>query len=324
MQLRAAFGAMLLLSIAGAAAPRVEIPIRQVSHADGRLAYTFMVSVGGSTPIETTLDSGSTGLRVLPGVLGPDNVQPGDRDSDYSYASGSRFIGTIGHGVVTLGGISTDKPIAIDLISAMRCRDAIPDCPASRTDIASFGFAGDGVPGKGYKAIMGVSLKSADADNPLAAIGDGVWIIELPRPGDNTPGKLILNPAPDDLAGFTRFHLEPDRPTIPGCLLNMDNKTHVCGQVLLDTGQPGMLVTGRERPQSFPWAGGSHAVLAMQDESGAKMATGFTVIQTPDSPYSVHAQEGPIPFYRIAGSAPFFAFTVLFDSKEHVIGLKPR
>ena len=311
-------------AIAAAAPPRVEIPIRQVEHADGRLAYTVMLSVGGSAPIEATLDSGSTGLRVLPGALGPKDVEPGGRSSTYSYASGSQFTGMIGHGVVTLGGASTSDPVAIDVISGIGCREEAPHCPASTTDIASFGFAGDGVPGKGYRAILGVSLQPADADNPLAAIGDGVWIIDLPRPGDGAPGRLVLNPTPEEVAGYTLFHLAPDRPAIPGCLFNLDNKAQVCGHVLLDTGQPSLLVSGRQKPESFPWADGTHAALELQDERGTKIAAGLTIHQTPGSPFSLHAQNGPMPIDRIAGSAPFFAFSVLFDSKAHVIGLKAR
>jgi len=135
---------------------------------------------------------------------------------------------------------------------------------------------------------------------------------------------LILNPSPDERAGFTIFHIEGDRATIPGCLINLDSKAHVCGQVLLDTGQPGMLVTGRERPDSFPWADGTHAALLMQDTDGAKIAAEMIIHQTPGSPLSLHAQEGSMPFYRIAGSAPFFAFNILFDSKAREIGLKAR
>jgi len=315
---------LLAIPASAVAAQRVEIPIEQVLSPTGRIAYTVTIGVGASPVVQAALDTGSTGLRLLPGAVGPNDVHASDEPSTYSYASGSKFLGTIGHASVSVGGLGTDGPIAVDLISAITCRDDYPGCPASRTDIASFGFNGDGVPGKGFKAIMGVDLRHADADNPLAEIGDGVWIVELPRPGDTSPGKLILNPAPDELAGFTRFHPAPQRTTIPGCLLDTDNSAKVCGEVLLDSGQPGLFVSGRMAPGSFPWPDGAHALLVMEDDRGAKIGAGLTINNAPGSPTALYYRRGPLPIDRIASRTPFFAYAVLFDSKAHEIGLKAR
>lgn len=62
-----------------AAAQRAEVTVREVVLSDGMRRYAVPIRVG-ATDILAGLDSGSTGLRILPNVLKPGDVQPTSRD----------------------------------------------------------------------------------------------------------------------------------------------------------------------------------------------------------------------------------------------------
>src|SRR4051812_1952996 len=82
---------------------RSEAPIGQVTLSNGALRYFVPLKVG-ATALLASLDPGSTGLRILPGVLGPGDARSADEPETYGYASGSRYEGVVGEAVVTLGG----------------------------------------------------------------------------------------------------------------------------------------------------------------------------------------------------------------------------
>ena len=86
----------------------------------------------------------------------------------------------------------TDQEINIQAIEALGCTQEKRACPGANANIAQFRLGGRGDPDHGYLAIMGVGLAPNGVGNPLAAIGDGAWIITLPKPGARAPGTLIL------------------------------------------------------------------------------------------------------------------------------------
>jgi len=61
--------------------------------------------------------------------------------------------------------------------------------PASLVSAAQYGIQGDGLPGEGFVAIMGVNMGHDPVPNPLIALGVKRWIVELPRPGETTPAS---------------------------------------------------------------------------------------------------------------------------------------
>ena len=88
---------------AGAQPVRSEAEIRQATLSNGARRYAVPVRVGATTLL-AALDTGSTGLRILPGVLAPgDAVAIGEAET-YGYASGSRYEGVVGDAAVTIGG----------------------------------------------------------------------------------------------------------------------------------------------------------------------------------------------------------------------------
>ena len=106
-------------------------------------------------------------------------------------------------------------------------------------------------------------------DHPLIAVGARRWIIELPRPGDGAPGRLILNPSDQEVSGFTMLRLvggfrEQDGgglyDSVYGCLRNEATRGQVCGPVALDTGAFSVRVLNASLPA---WAeGGDRTALA--------------------------------------------------------------
>lgn len=303
---------------------RQEVPISQVAGANGRYYYFVSVSVGDSQPFRALLDSGSTGLRLLPGLVGSKDVTSTSRHSTYGYGTGSQFDGVIARGIVNFGGAKTTDPVSIMLIDKVGCASPRGGCPAAGHTAQDFSFATEAGMPEPNKARIGIGLGPSDADNPLAKLGDGVWIVELPRLGETMPGRLIINPTAEEVAGFTKLQVSAQTGELGGCVIRVSDSQKICGQVLPDTGGNGMIVEERQRPESFPWPDGTEAVLGLVDGQGVKFGISFAVKHVPGDPENLHWQQADRIQPRISGSLPFLGFSMLFDSAHHEIGFKQR
>jgi hypothetical protein len=190
---------------------RVEVPISQTRLSDGVIRYSVPVSIGGAVPIAAMLDTGSFGLRVMSRSLAPDRYQNAQILRDYAYGSGVVLHGSLARAVAMIGGVATGAPILFQLVQSVGCVSAHPRCPASRISADDYAIGGDGLAREGFEAIIGLSMRapatSEAAINPLAFVGDRAWIITVPLPGETTPGRLIVNPGPEDRQGFQLAHL---------------------------------------------------------------------------------------------------------------------
>ena len=164
-----------VISSASAAPRRVEVPIHQRVLSDGTVRYWIPVRIGNSRPIETMLDSGSIGLRILPGAISPDNYSMTDRPSTYGYGSGVRLNGNVANARVEIGGMAGEAPTAIQVVRTVDCFEKKPKCPASRIPQAAYGLGGDGLANQGFKAIIGIEMpppgKEQPVFNPITHIG---------------------------------------------------------------------------------------------------------------------------------------------------------
>jgi hypothetical protein len=307
-----------------AAPPRAEVPIRQVVLSDGMRRYAVPVGVGG-TVIEAGLDSGSTGLRLIgPTVPG---VRASGRRTSYSYASGTRLDGVMADAELAIGGVMGEAPV--QLVTGTGCVAEKPHCPASFIPFGRFGVQGDGLPGEGFKAILGIDMASAEVPNPLPKLGVRRWIIELPRPGDTEPGRLILDPTDQELAGFVLLHLAAQpgpgggpHDAIETCLVDRQTRESICGAGILDTGAPGIRVV-TARPKR-PWPNGTPGAIAFYDHGQARTSLDFTVgLRAEASRLTTEAHDVRIPRLFL-GLTPYFGYAVLYDPGAGVIGLKPR
>lgn len=322
-------GSALAQTVVPPVGARSEVPIREVILSDGERRYAVPIKIG-NTPVEAGLDTGSTGLRVLPNVLAAsDATHDGDSDR-YGYGAGTEFVGKTGTAAVTVGNISGTS--SLQLIETMDCLPGKPHCPASRIPMEKFGIEGSGFPGEGFRAILGINMAGADVASPLSAIGAKSWIVELPRPGDNGPGKLILNPGNEEVKDFAFLPIVPAfsrqrgglHDSIAGCLINIPNKTKACGVALLDTGAPGIRLVNGSLGRT-PWPNGTAAALAFYDGSGtARAAEYFTVGLRTHASHLTFEEGSERTTAIFAGLSPYFAFDILYDPGKEEIGLRPR
>jgi hypothetical protein len=311
-------------------ARRSEAPIREVVLSNGARRYAVPIQVG-ATPLMASLDTGSTGLRILPGVLARTDAAASDEPETYGYASGSRYQGVASEAAVTIGAAKATSPV--HLIRTIGCYAYLPRCPASRTTLALYGIASDGLPGEGFKAILGIDMAPGKVGNPLRFLGARRWIVELPRPGE-AEGRLILNPTEAETEGYAMVPLAAPyaherggglHDAVPGCLSNSTTHARACGVVLMDTGAPGLSVVNG-RLEGPAWPNGTPAALELFDASGRLAAREALTIGLRD--------QGTRLFFRretrvqgvviYAGIAPYLAYSVLYDARRGMIGVKPR
>lgn len=312
---------------------RGEAPIREVVLSDGARRYGVPITIG-ATPIEAGLDSGSAGLRVVPGTLQPSDAKAGGRAGAISYGAGAKLDGPIGQAVVSVGEVS--GRIGLQLISKVGCVPEQPRCAAGRIPVSAYGIEGDGLPGEGFKAILGINTAPSDAPSVLPALGVRRWIVELPRPGESSPGRLVLNPTDDEVAGYTRLSRSSRfviargglHDAVEGCLENVQTRQRLCGAVLMDTGAPGVTV---EADGTGPlWKPDTPALLSLSREGKVAAAARFLIDRRSQASrltfragHGSHG-EGGGPTVIYAGLLPYFVWSVLYEPGRDVIAVKAR
>ena len=325
---------LLLASLAGAQAQsgppiRSEAPIRETVLSDGTRRYAVSIKIGDAT-MDAGLDTGSTGLRVLAGALGNGDVATSGNGEQFVYGSGTELDGTDGEATVSIGGSSGSATIQV--VQSVSCASDHPHCPASHVAFAHFGIQGDGLPDEGFKAILGINMARAVVSNPLAAIGARRWIVELPRPGEDNPGRLILNPNDAEIADFimlptiARFREERGgglHDAVRGCIQNEATKEKACGPLAMDTGAPGIEIRNPGLGHG-PWPEGTPALLAFYDADGLRAAVQLTVglrAQASRLSFEIGNSFGPVIY---SGLTAYFAYSVFYDPTANRIGLRGR
>jgi len=315
---------------AGASGRTSIVPIRQTVLSDGQIRYSVPVSVGGSK-LEAMLDTGSVGLRVLErAILGAAYVSTGPT-STYHYGSGVRFHGVIAEAALTIGGAGGASPIQV--IDSVDCRADAPRCPASRVSADEYRIGGDGLRREGFAAILGVNMGKPYAMNPLAHIGARSWTVILPKRGESVSGELIINPDEHDVAGYTLFQTDEILRNLPeaggfhdaisGCLSELDSARRICGPTLLDTGAPGLHIISPRPAELSGWRPGTRVELSFATNRDAPLRTGFVVDSDRSSKLTSAMRMQPRTWI-MAGSLPYFAFSVFYDLESGMVGLKPR
>jgi hypothetical protein len=308
-------------AMAGPVLPRVELPIRAVILSDGARRYGVTLRIAGRL-VETGLDSGSTGLRILPRGLPAAAAEQKGPVARYGYESGTRFTGHAIDVPVAVEGVP-DQNIRVQRIDIVDCFETKPDCGGNRARGDAFGIQGDGLSGEGFAAILGVGLKSDSVPNPLIALGARRWIIELPRPGDTAPGRLILNPTDAEVASYRRVALiGDDGNRVPGCLALAAPNQSVCGDARLDTGAPGLRVVDAAAHSGVATGAAAQLVIG---EGDARTVIDIQIGRRDQASRMefdrrIDARQPQLYF----GIAPYFFWSVLYDPSARAIGLKPR
>ncbi len=314
----------------GSAEVRAEVPVREVVLSDGTRRYGVPIRVGG-TEIEAGLDTGSSGLRILPGVVKPGDAQASSRQDSYSYGAGAKLVGVIGHAVVGVGQLS--GATTVQLVQQVGCTIARPHCAAGSIPLSQYGVQGDGLPGEGFKAILGVNMGDAPAATLFKGIGARRWIIELPRPGEAASGRIILNPTDEEAAGYVFLPVLPDfsfergglHDAVRGCLTRTSDRQSFCGAALLDSGAPGLEVV-QSSTSASPWPNETPATLVLADADGHVRVVESLVVGRREhaSHLTFREQPGLRATQLRFGLTPYFALSVLYDPGRGMIGFKAR
>lgn len=331
---------------AGVATPdtagsRIVVPIDQTVLSDGAIRYSIAMRINGQM-LQVMLDSGSTGLRLMPAAVDRLHLKPGRIATPYRFGSGVVLRGSPVKVAVSIGG-AAPAAILAQAASFVSCSYEQPMCPARGVMSDRYRIGADSADeliSHGFLAILGIGLRPADIPNPLTVIGRGRWIIDLPRPAERHPGRLILDPGDKELEAYKVFPLEPERvesraglaagwrDTIPGCLREKDEHRAFCRPMLLDTGATGFQVVTTQVHGHTRWPVGSKVVLVLEPpadgsgvgfefRSGRLPAT--TVFVDPSFPDS---SGDPPPIN--CGVMPYYYFSVAYDALRGVIALKVR
>jgi hypothetical protein len=330
--------AALAILLTAAASPawaqalaRVEVPIRQTVLKDGTPRYSITVSVGAGQ-VDAMLDTGSTGFRLLPTAVDRSNLKATTTPARTAYGSGAQFTGVIAMAPLSIGGVAGTRPVKVHWIESAGCMDKRPQCPVSRSDAKHYAIGGNGRAGEGYQAILGVNMGVNETENPFVGMGFTRWIIVLPKLGDRAPGRLILNPTDEEAKGFTAFPIEPrfrnqagaHHDAITACLTNDKTKASVCAPTLLDSGATAVVVmAGRDAPD-MDWRPRTPVTLTFKPAQGADVSLSFVTDKDKPSHFTVRPAENAPRTRFVAGSLPFYSFSVLYDAPSGTVGLKPR
>lgn len=311
-------------------AVRTEVPVREVVLSNGTRRYAVLITVG-ATAIEAGLDTGSSGLRLVPGAVPETDARPTGRSDTYSYGAGAKLDGVVGEAQVAVGALQ--GATTVQIVRRVGCTADKPRCAAASIPVAQYGIQGDGLPGEGFKAILGVNMARAEIPGLFAGIGARRWIVELPRPGEDAPGRIVLNPTDAEAAGYTPLPVTPRfseqkgglHDAVAGCLEIAASGHRICGAVMLDTGAPGLRVLSPDAP-SAAWPDGTPATLLLADAQGRVKATEALVIgQRAQASHLTFERRSQSPAPAIfAGLLPYFAFSVLYDPEHGTVAFKAR
>jgi hypothetical protein len=299
-------------------ASSVEIPIKQTVMRHGALRYSVWVKVGDRS-VEALLDTGSTGLRVLPAVV------PGDLTGmplEAGFATGETMKGVSLPERVEIGSFSATMPV--EVIDGMGCRPDHPACSYAHAN-TDYLIGGDGGTGHGFSAILGIGFTAPGRDlpNPLEAVGVAQWVVSLPRPDDPNPGRLILKPGAAVQAQF-KMHAQYASGDLFGCLRSKGLEQTLCGTMNFDTGGPEIVAVTEAEAPATAWPAGTDVSLTWKGEPplAFHVGDGGAVSQVRVLPYRMRFTKD-VPFIN-AGVYPYFFYDVLYDTAGRKVGLKAR
>lgn len=311
-------GMAIPVTACGEAFPRTEVPIREVVLGHGVHRYAIPITIGG-TSVGAALDTGSTGLRVLPRALPPAALKASGPPVGISYNGGTRFAGRAIDQRVGIG-TSPERAVKIQRIDTVDCREGVPQCEASHVAGSQYGIQGEGVPGEGFAAIIGIGLKASSVPNPLRSMGVRRWIVELPT-GDGSPGRLVLNPDDAEVAGYQRVRMAEGNQ-VEGCVALQPPEQPICGLAEIDTGAPTLRIVSSAPHE--PVASGTPATIVIGDPASGPRGEIVVGQRQRATRLRFEAQPDARKPRLFLGVAPYRIWSILYDSEAREVGFKPR
>lgn len=316
----------------------VPLQVIPVSGNDYKVGIT--VSVAGGPPTMLTFDTGGAGLHIFASQVGNTNLTYTNQHIKSAFISGLVYEGTIAYAPVTFGNVTT-KPVPVLVIQKAYCMPGKPNCGAG-SDPTQF------TPVMGhFYGELGASMEPEVHNNnpkrtlytPFRALpgnyGSG-FIIENLSPGGDA--RLILGLTPENTAGFNKVHLPVYQTAYPDGATAYNAKslmvTYTVGMVThqfrtaFDTGGDAVIhfFTGN----SMGFKVNKRKALKPGQDFSASIPGVFNWQFTTGTDHGVNfATIGPIqkgkggPFVN-TGISFFFAYDVMYDFKDGMLGFKPH
>jgi hypothetical protein len=319
--------------------PPTDVPLRVDDLAAG-LFFSVPVQLGDAPPFDALLDTGSAGLRVLPGAV-PTSAFDSMTSTAIggAFGSGTQIDGVLATARVTLGDRTTPTAIPIMAINAVSCTAAVPDCPAQGMTAEQFSFA------QAYKAILGVgtrtSMTTPALGSPIVQLdGQPAFVI---RAGtyDGNGGTLHIAPSSDELLPFKTLQLPmfdggaalPNGAVawndvmVPHCVTDRTRMISYCAIGLLDCGTSTTLVRSSQytgTPGDLP--PGTDVEMIVGDMSSPIADFTFTVGTPPTVGLDevVMGPPGAQGDRLTFGTLAFFRNDVLIDAANGTLGMHPH
>jgi len=221
--------------VATAAAGPTTIPLHVEEYGGvPRLGIDVMF---GTKTLRFLFDTGSGGLRVLASAVPPDAAQRTGASASGGYASGIMLHGEQAIARLSIADPSVVQSTQIELVDSITCADQRPNCPA----------ANGGTPvmfGRLFSGIFGASNATVPRGgcciNPFEAFNEygKQYLVHA----NMSAPTVTLKPDSAMLAKFTMIPVP--RNLMPrGCIHIPTAVNDICGEVLFDTGAPGIQVT---------------------------------------------------------------------------------
>lgn len=316
-------GALVAVPSAGASSAAssevtVQVPVRLVQAPITNALYGMTtIRIGNSAPIRVTVDTGSVGLRLLPGAWKtvPAGVRMTDRRITW-VADGERLQGRVGAGTFGISGLRGEYPITFMFMDKSRWTEQAAD--------------------QGIQGVLGIGLSRQDLPNPITTLPSNVgrqWTVRFHPNAARTGGSGALVLGADVPAeSFTTFPLTTQGVNANGVPLWDDQAAdacwkigaipEICGATYFDSMAPFMLIKGtafkrlRTNSQGFLVSG--------TDISMAAPNTGFYAWNfTSGQRFGLNRAKVSTSGDTLinTSSALYSAFTVAYDVREGVVTL---
>ena len=124
------------------------------------------------------------------------------------------------------------------------------------------------------------------------------------------------------LGGFREEEGGGLHDSVPGCLINQTTQVRACGPAALDTGSFSLRVLN-PRPAMTPWPDGTPAALVFENDQHKPAVTTHMTVGRLAQTMGVGSAPRPETLIQ-PGTAPFFAYDVLYDPGRRMLGFRAR
>ena len=326
---------------AGSQTP-VDVPITlSTPTSKGTVRFTFPITLGSTAPVTGFLDTGSSGIRILPGVI-PDSAFAEITETviTASYHSGLLLTGVVATIPVSLGGVATPAAIPVMLVRSISCEATEPNCGVAGYDAGNYTFFDSA------RVLVGVGLRNSPSSggvaSPMSQLRASPGFVIQGAVHGGASATMRLFPAASQIASFKTYRLPvedggaplpngvapySDRYGLPACLDDKTSGTNYCLGAELDTGNPPVYIewAAADDAGESVLPSGTAIQVTIGPDSGILEQYAFTVGSPPTAGVDeIEVEPATLPPYMNLGTQVFFRYDIYFDPLHGVVGFASR